>query len=248
MEKLIERSINYQIVDATDLSAELELEIICAQTLAVTNDNECQYANETLRRFVQFGKKVEEFRKSAVAPLNEEKMHIQDIFKPILEKVDNTTRSLKEKIGQFQLEQERKSKEAMIKAAEEAKKAKEAKIAEAMQHDDPAIQAAIIQEAEATSMAMIKPTTTTPKKGVRVTNKYKAEVYDVVAFVKYIAANPQFVNFLKIDSRALDKFVSSTEGKVEIPGVKVNVEQHYAVNSRSKKKIDADSGEVIQAA
>ena len=58
-------------------------------------------------------------------------------------------------------------------------------------------------------------------KGITTTTRYKAEVVDMMALIKFVAANPQYAECLEANQTALNKLASSLKTNLQINGVRV---------------------------
>jgi hypothetical protein len=57
--------------------------------------------------------------------------------------------------------------------------------------------------------------------GVSTATRYRAEVVDLLALVRYVAANPHMVNLLVANGPALNAQARSLREAMQLPGVKV---------------------------
>ena len=77
-----------------------------------------------------------------------------------------------------------------------------------------------------------RPTTSAPV-GLRQT--YKGRVTNHLALVKYIAANPQYLDLIPVDESALNKIASTFKGKFSLPGVEFYAQNGTATRTKGSK-------------
>ena len=151
----------------------------------------------------------------------------------------------------YKIEQNRKAEEARQKAleaaaAERARLEKEAEIEEAKVVEQATHEERLAQEAkvmaiknQAQSVGVVTPIVKPVKSnaGLTIKTKFKPEVIDMKAFIKWCAANvdanPAVVTFLKVEQGKLNTFVNATQGAQKMDGV--SIQQVTSVSSRAKK-------------
>ena len=67
--------------------------------------------------------------------------------------------------------------------------------------------------------------------GVITTKRWKAEVVNVEALIKFVAKNPKWAHLLKPDTAALNALARSQKAAMEIPGVLAVSEESKSVRT-----------------
>lgn len=143
---------------------------------------------------------------------------------------------LKSVIGGWQREQRRIADEEARRLREEAERAAlEAREAEIMQAE--AEDATPAEIAALTLMPVVVPHVTvrpsTPKVvGVSMRETWSAEVTDLAALVRFIAANPNHVGLLSPNMTAINQMARAMKDKLNIPGVKAYSSTGVAASTR----------------
>jgi hypothetical protein len=145
--------------------------------------------------------------------------------------VEEAERVVKGRIGGYlQAEDARIRKERVEAEAVAKKQAEDARIAQA----EALMKAGRKQEAEralsAPVMAAVPPPVAAPKvDGISTRQSWRAEVVDVIALVRYVAANPEWVGLLKVDQTALNQLARAQKENLKLPGVVARTESGVAV-------------------
>lgn len=234
------RSLEYQLASITDLTDRIDFEITTRSIEKIVTPGDYRDATIFRNEFYDFKKKVEEFRKKAVAPINEQKQKIQDAFNPLLDKLQNAINNL---LSLYQKEQDRLNKEAEEKrAAEEAerKRVYAEKIKAAQTQEELA---AVMKEKDTAEKELEQApapivTQTKADKSVAITTNYRVEVVDPAALIAFLAQRPEFVSWVSFKDKEISKYLKMTGGKVEIPGTKVFKEESVKVRRIRTKKAE----------
>ena len=200
--------------------------------------------------------------KAAINAIEKRRVAVKEPYKKAVEAIDSKAKELKKpfeeamKIAQdlsyaYLREQERKKEEARQKALQEAaaERAKikkqleieEAKVVETTTHEERIAQEAKVIDLknQAQSVGAVTPMKETVKSnaGLTLKKKFKPEVVDMAAFIKWCAANvdtiPAVVTFLKVEQGKLNTFVNATQGAQKMDGVSIN--KVTSVSTRAKK-------------
>lgn len=133
-------------------------------------------------------------------------------------------RTLTRKLDAWEKEQHeiaRKAEEEARKAA--AKAEEEQRLQDAINAEeagDTAEAEAILEEAPAPPVIHVPPRMAAVG-GVSMRTLYSAEVVDLLALVRFVAENPQYINYLQHNGVALNQAAQSQREAMQIPGVKV---------------------------
>lgn len=122
---------------------------------------------------------------------------------------------------------QRAAVEAARKAAEDRQLAM-AEEAESFGMDDVAD--AILDDKPVPVVAPVAPVA--PIAGVAARTTYRAEVVDLLALVRYVAANPSQIGLLAANAAALNGLARALKNTLTIPGVRVVAEESVAVRAR----------------
>ncbi len=150
--------------------------------------------------------------------------------------LDEAERILKRAIGDYSAELERRRLEAQRALEVEAKRLQDEQLereieeAESQGATAPEIEAMIERgpSVPAATPPIVQPTIR-PSSGVSTRELWKADVTDLIALVKYVAANPQFVGLLQANQTAIGAMARSLKSTMRIPGVRVWNEGAVAV-------------------
>lgn len=140
-----------------------------------------------------------------------------------LEPVREAERIVKGAVQAYLDECERKRREEERRLAEEARKREEERqlreALDAAEQGDTALADAIL-EAPAPAPPPVRVAPIAPKvSGIAQRETWSAEVTDLLAFVKFVAANPQFLHLLQANQTALNQQARSLRDKMNFPGV-----------------------------
>lgn len=184
--------------------------------------------------------------KAAINAIEKRRVAVKEPYKKAVDAIDSKAKELKKpfeeamKIAQdlsyaYLREQERKKEEARQKALQEAA-AERAKIEKQLEIEEAKV---IDLKNQAQSVGAVTPIKETVKSnaGLTLKKKFKPEVVDMAAFIKWCAANvdtiPAVVTFLKVEQGKLNTFVNATQGAQKMDGVSIN--QVTSVSTRAKK-------------
>jgi colicin import membrane protein len=213
---------------------------------AITSTEDCAYVADVVIAKKGQLKRLEETRRSYVAPLNDATKAINAAFGLVTSVLEEIERVGKAGIAQWERAEQERVREAQRKAdeaaaierkrlAEEAAALEaQAKAAEAQAvakpdsaQGDAAIQEA--QELRAASFAVQAEVMTTRAapvlaariKGTSIRENWQAELTDKQALVKFIAANPEYLNLVDLNSSAAKAVAKVQKGNCQIPGLRV---------------------------
>lgn len=92
---------------------------------------------------------------------------------------------------------------------------------------------AIKQDAAAEQIALVQAAPVavaveTKVSGISTRTNWKATVTDMATFLSCVSANPQYLNLVKVDEKALNQMAKALKSNLNIPGVKVEEERILA--------------------
>lgn len=141
-----------------------------------------------------------------------------------LEPIQEATRILNPKVAGYLEEQDRKRREEEKRLQDEARKREEdERLATALQAEKEGQK----QEAEAILSvptpvpAVVLPKSTPKVDGTSMSYRYSAQVTDIMALIKFVAANPRYVSFLQANTVALNREAVNHKEALQLPGVQL---------------------------
>lgn len=144
----------------------------------------------------------------------------------VCDPVDTTIKQINSELIRYDQEQERLRREEQAKLDREARERAEAERlqqAESMKAngaDEETIDAILDAPVQITQIAVAAPTYE-KSKAVMYRDNYSAEVTNLLALVKYVAKNPQFLNLLQANQTAINAQARALKESMAIPGVRV---------------------------
>ena len=194
------------------------------------NSNETYVcAGEHLKLVKAKANALTEKRLEITRPMDAAKKKVMDFFKPPIEALNLAESGLKRKMTVFSQEQERirRAAERQRQAQEQADREKaEAEALELAQiaegEGDKETAEAILEEAQQpiTPAAPVVVAEKPKAAGISMRDNYKAEVTDLMALVKAVAAGDAPITMIKADDSALNKMAKATKGSVKMAGVR----------------------------
>jgi len=140
--------------------------------------------------------------------------------------LDEAEQILKHEIALYQIEQARLRREEQARidaereriAAEELER--EIERAEAEGASKVEVAAIIQRGPQPQAPVVVRPVPTTAP-GISMRETWSAEVTDLAALVRFVAANPQYINLVAPNMTALNGLARSMKGAMKFPGVRV---------------------------
>lgn len=201
-------------------------------------------AGEELKGIKGKQKDLDEKRKAITKPLDEAKKSVMTLFEEPTRILNEAEAVLKSSMLAYSNEQEQLRRIEQAKLDEAARVERERLAAEAAQRDAEAKAAADAGNAEeaeriASEAAALQATasmTTAPVvaksvekvSGIATRTTWKAEVTDMMALVKFVAANPHMIDLLQVNTTTLNQHAKATKDNTKIDGVRVYSEQVLA--------------------
>jgi len=178
-----------------------------AQTITIADDSALEVAADQLQRIKGVVKSIDEQRKAVTAPIDAAKKQVMDFVKGPLDSLASAETLLKNAIIDYQEAQEKARLIEEAKAAEEARKAAEKLEAQAekLEAKGKVEQADALRENAAMQVAAPSPIVTAPKiAGVSTRKAYSAEVTDLMALCKSVAAQALLMESMGDPSKLLE--------------------------------------------
>lgn len=194
-----------------------------AQSLTVVDPKTCVDAADFLKGVKLLRREIEETFEESIKAAFAAHRAIVAAKKRHDEPLEQAERIVKAKIAGYQAEEERRRIDAE-RAAQEAARAAE-------EEQQIAIAAQLIKEgrreeaeallAEPVEAPIIHIETAAPKlTGISTAKRWRGEVVDFLALVKYVAAHPEFIGLLEPNESALNALARSLKGNMKVDGVK----------------------------
>lgn len=212
-------------------SAALEL----VREFQITDAATFEIAADELKAIKAKATALDEQRKAITSPLDAAKKAVMDLFRAPLETLAEAERLLKSSMLGYQQAEAAKAREAQLaaeRAAEETRKRIEAEAA-ALAAEGRTGEAVVKQQvAQMVVAAPIAAPAPPAVKGISTATTIDFEVVDLLALVQHVAANPEKLNLIAIDSVKLRAYVKGLGLQCNLPGVKVFPKQTLAARSR----------------
>lgn len=210
--------------DQVALTRTAECALALVESFEVNDATTYEIAAEELTSIKRKASTLDEQRKAITKPLDEAKANVMALFRGPLDLLGKAEGILKGKMLTYTQEQQRIAREAQLAAeraaqaerdrlaAEAAKLAAEGRAGEAM-----------VKQQVAEMIVAAPPAVAEPAKvaGVSVRSTVDFEVVDLHALVRHIAAHPELVALLTVDSVKLRAYVRGLGTACQLPGVHV---------------------------
>lgn len=203
-----------------------------AKDYVIDSDFMLEAAGEDLKAVKGLAKQIEADRKALTKPLDEQKKTIMDFYRPAETYLVQAESILKKGIARYTDEQERIKRQAQIEAARatdnaRAQLTREATAAAAAGNHN---HAAGLELAAAITTVAVAEAPAAKIAGISSRKTYKGEVTNELALIQHILANPALaaMGIVKVDQAALNKYIQSTKGAVELPGVLIQADTTIA--------------------
>lgn len=255
-------TVTYDASSALVLTTKAQTALAGASDFVIDSQEMFEIAGDDLRAVKALQKEVEEKRTSITGPLNQAVKAVNDLFRPPKEYLDKAEATIKRAIVTWTTEQERLAVEARRKAEEEARAERErlaavereqAEAARRAQEEAQAAAEAGDQEAAAAAMAAaqaaqeqaavaaltsqvvtVAPAVEAPAKVTGISGRvtYGAEVVDLLALVKAVAAGQAPIECIQADTKFLGAQARAFKKAGQLyPGVVINAERSISARA-----------------
>lgn len=213
----------YEMPDSNALARESASAYATAEFLFIDSEESLALATKEMNACNKRLKQLDAARKSITKPMDEAKKAVMALFNPATEKFKGAIEIYKIGIAHYMAEQERLAAEAKAKAEAEAAEQRKALELAAESTEDESEREAL--QTVAASIVVSPDVKVVEKvKGATLKKKWKGEVVDLAAFLRYVADHPELHECVSVKQAALDRFISATGGAMQIPGVNANQE------------------------
>jgi outer membrane murein-binding lipoprotein Lpp len=199
-------------------------ELTLAGTLSIKNVDQYVACADDLKRIKGLQKEVEGKRKALAENIDAAKKEVQELFKPAQNWLDDAERAIKSAMGAFDEERRKQRQIEEARAAQAARKEQEDLLARAENHEEKGrVEVAeVLKEQAATVTAAPSIAQEAPVvKGISTRTNYSAEVTDLMALVKAVAAGQVPLVVLQPDMKVLNAQAKALKEHLTYPGVKV---------------------------
>lgn len=201
------------------------------QSFEITDDATYAIGAEELQGIKAKASALDTQRKAITKPLDEAKAAVMNLFRGPLEVLGQAEGILKSKLLGYQQEVARKAAEERA-AAEKAAQAERDRLqaeADALVAQGRAGEAAVKEQVAAMIVAAPPAAQAAPAaKGLATRETIEHEVVDLLALIQHVAAHPELVNLLAVDTVKLRAYVKGLGMQCNLPGVKVYPKQTIA--------------------
>lgn len=229
--ELIPLAVNVQHPTPAALSRGAAAALELVQSFEVSDAATFEIAADELKAIKARAASLDEQRKGITQPLDAAKKAIMDLFRGPLETLAQAEQILKSKMLTYQQAEQAKAREAQL-AAERAAEAERQRLqaeatalAAAGRTGEAAVKEQVAQMVVAAPVAAPPPPAV---KGISTATKVDFEVVDLLELVKHVAAHPELINLVAVDSTKLRAYVRGLGLATNLPGVKVFAKQTLA--------------------
>ncbi len=220
------------VENAKEVSIEAQTWPAKARAIAVSDPAEYQYASETLKAIKQLRTKIAETFDPHVRRAFEAHRALCEEKRQAEAPLTEAERLIKNALVAYDTEQERIRREEQRRLEEEARLEQERQAIEraaALEREGNAFgdasmvaeaQQVIEEQLQAPPPPVAAVARTTPKvSGIVHRSTWSAQVTDVMALIRFVAANPSHAGLLQVNQAALNAQARSLKGAMRLPGV-----------------------------
>lgn len=204
------------------LIAEASKSLSLAESITIDSATMYEAAAEEVRAVKVKIKELEARRKEITGPLDAAKKSVMDLFRQPIEMLEKAGKILGTALVNYDNEQARIKRERQALLDAEARKERErlaeeaAALAEAGRTEEAA---AKLDTAAVISAPTVEAVAEKPS-GISYTERWHAEVTDIVALCRFVAENPDQRELVTANTVALNGMARALKGSMRIPGVK----------------------------
>lgn len=220
---VIPNSIPVKTPDGTALNASGEQFLSAARAIVVSDQATMEAAARYLVDNKAEQKRLDNERRGMVDPLNEVVKKINALYKPVTDMLAQAETIVKRAIGTYQMEEDRKAREAAA-AAEEAARKERARLAAQAEKlaDKGKVEQAQAKLDQAASTVAVLPTSAPAKvSGLSTGKVWKAEVTDPVLVCKLIAEGVLPPTLVDFKTAELNRVASTWQNTRTFDGLRI---------------------------
>lgn len=226
-------SLSYTVPDAKELQADAANTLELAVSFTIDSQQMYELAGGELKEISAKLKALESKRKAITGPLDKAKKEVMDLFRGPLATLEQAESAIKTAMLSYQSEQRRIAAEqqAAIDKAAKAEAARLEKQAETAQATGDVALAATLQATAAVITAPVVQAEPAKVSGISSRETWKAIVTDKLAFVQHVAANPELIDLLLVDQKAIDAMARALKANLNLPGITAQPVESIAVRA-----------------
>lgn len=215
-------TINIDVPSKDALIATASGHLTMAESIIIDSPTMYGEAAEEVKSIKRKIAELDTRRKEITGPLDVAKKSVMDLFRAPTEMLEKASKILGKAMEHYDAEQDRLRRERQALLDAEARKERErlaeeaAKLAEAGRTEE----AAVKLETAAVISAPAADTEAVKAAGISFTERWQAEVVDIVALCRYVADNPDQRALVTANQVALNGMARALKGSMKIPGVK----------------------------
>ena len=218
------------IPEAAKARADAQLMLSVAQAFAIDCEEAYLSAGEELRAIKKKYNEIEAVRVDLKKPVLEAGKKIDEMFRPALDTLRAAEAACKKEMMRWQTEQDRIRREREAEQARELARAEAARQKALERGDDKGVARAEERAAQAVAQGtLVAPPAEV--KGFYTVEKWKAEVVDFKALVKWVNSRSGNLELLLPNEKALNKMAEGMKDKMSVPGVRVVKEEVAGMRS-----------------
>lgn len=203
-----------------------------ASNYQIASSADYMAAGEDLLRIKTAKNNLDTRRKRITKRIDLEKKEVMDFFRPPTRWLEEAERILKRTMLTYQQAEERKRRheqEKLEKAAERKRQRLEQRAVEAAEKGDERKAAALDAQACTVVTPVVQPQTKVT--GVSTRETWKAEVTDLMALVKAVAAGDASLTLIQANTTEINKRARALKSEFDVPGIRVYPEQSLAARA-----------------
>jgi hypothetical protein len=209
--------------DASALAAEAAPLVRAASSLKIATKDDHERALESIKVLRGFEKRIIDAFEPTRKNLDGAKKELLALRDGMLRPISSARATIDTTAAAYETEQRRIAEAETKRLMEEARKREEERqleqAVEAEEAGDPELADEILREP--TPLPVVHVAAAVAKvDGMSTQTRWGAEVVDLLALVRYVAANPQWVNLLEANTVALNRLAVAVKGELRIPGVR----------------------------
>lgn len=185
------------------------------------NDKNAEQIAADIEKAASLRRDAENDRKELVRPFLDGQNRVNGEYKPVIERIDNLEKFMKNLLTTYMREVKRRQEEEARQKREQAERKK--REAEALK-DDPLIGRDVQREAKSAAIEADRAERARPNisgggaRAVGLKTRYKARITDVKALVMHYATYPDVIDAAE---RLANQDIRAAKGDITIPGVEV---------------------------
>lgn len=229
--ELIPLAVNVQHPNPAALQRGASSALDLVRDFEITDVPTFEIAADELRTIKARASSLDEQRKGITKPLDDAKKAVMDLFRVPLDTLAEAERILKSKMLTYQQAEEAKAREARMAAERAAQAERDRLAAEAAEltaqgrTGEAAVKEQVAQMVVATPVAV---PAAPAVKGISTSTTVDFEVVDLLALVQHVAAHPELVGLLAVDTTKLRAYVRGLGLQTNLAGVRVFQKQSLA--------------------